>query len=147
MAVRLRLKIQPIVGTPAPASSIEAVATVNSGYEADAPEIIVPVRLAERLGLWPSLPEGACVQTYATAGGPARLYRVLQGASVGIQVPDRNLPVETADVVINPVIRQVLVSDTLGERLGIVVLKLRAGVWRLADEPSVERPSEIKQLW
>ena len=61
MAVRLRLKIS--VGD----RSVEAVALLNSGYEASTPQLLVPIGLARELGLWP--PEGAHEVVLDTAGG------------------------------------------------------------------------------
>jgi hypothetical protein len=53
MAVRVKLRIQPQTGTPEPRDPVVAVALVNSGYEAESPELIVPRGLAKKLGFWP----------------------------------------------------------------------------------------------
>jgi len=37
---------------------VVAAALANSGYEAEEPEVVVPVRVAERLSLYPELPRG-----------------------------------------------------------------------------------------
>ena len=72
MAVRLRLKIS--VGD----RSVEAVALLNSGYEASTPQLLVPIGLAKELGLWP--PEDA----HEVAQGPLKILdetvRALKGA-------------------------------------------------------------------
>jgi hypothetical protein len=47
MAVRLKLKIR-VSGYTA-----EEVALLNSGYEAPTPQLLVPISLAAKLGLWP----------------------------------------------------------------------------------------------
>jgi hypothetical protein len=47
MAVRVRLRI--LRGD----NVVETVALVNSGYEADSPQLMIPVHLAKVLGLWP----------------------------------------------------------------------------------------------
>jgi hypothetical protein len=47
MAVRVRLRITR--GD----SAIEAIALVNSGYEADPPQLMIPLTLAKTLGVWP----------------------------------------------------------------------------------------------
>jgi len=47
MAVRVRLRI--LRGDRV----VKAVALVNSGYEADSPQLMIPVSLAKVLGLWP----------------------------------------------------------------------------------------------
>ena len=48
MAVRVRLRITR------GGSAIEAIALVNSGYEADSPQLMIPLTLAKTLGAWPS---------------------------------------------------------------------------------------------
>ena len=45
----------------------ETVALVNSGFESDEPDVAIPVRVAERLGLWP--PGPAPTVTLETGGG------------------------------------------------------------------------------
>ena len=50
MAVRVRLRVSR------GGSGVEVVALVNSGYEADSPQLMVPVALAKVLGLWPPPP-------------------------------------------------------------------------------------------
>ena len=51
MAVRVRLRVE--VG----GRVREVVALVNSGYEADTPQLMIPARLARELGLWPPPPD------------------------------------------------------------------------------------------
>jgi len=41
-----------------------AVDLLNTGYESVVPEIIVPVAIAEQLGIWPRLPEKTVVESY-----------------------------------------------------------------------------------
>jgi predicted aspartyl protease len=40
-------------------TSLDLVALVDTGYETDVPELLVPVNVAESLGLWPKLPKRA----------------------------------------------------------------------------------------
>jgi len=44
------------------------MAFLNVGFESAGPEVVIPVVLAERLGLWPKLPEGTEVESYEIAG-------------------------------------------------------------------------------
>ena len=147
MAVRVKIRIQPLKGNTTAELPIEAVALVNSGYEAAGPELIVPAVLAERLGLWPSLPAGATTVEYKTAGGKTSVYRIKESARVTVVVAGRSCPEHTADIVIDPKYDQVLISDDLGERLGITILSLKQGVWRFSDESENERLSEPRQIW
>jgi hypothetical protein len=41
---------------------LETVALVNTGFETPSPQILLPVKAAERLGLWPNLPADALVE-------------------------------------------------------------------------------------
>ena len=52
MAVRVRLRIRARHG----GGEVETSALVNSGYEADSPQLLIPRPLAARLGLWPPPP-------------------------------------------------------------------------------------------
>ena len=51
---------------------IEVTALVNTGYEGDVPEVLIPIQFAERLGVWPSLPRETMVETYRSASGLMR---------------------------------------------------------------------------
>jgi len=76
MAVRVRVRIS--VGD----RSLETIALVNTGYEAETPQILVPIPAAEALGAWP--PQGAFESTYETAGGPLRTWVYPRGCRVKI---------------------------------------------------------------
>ena len=55
VAVRVRLRVRcRLTG-----ACVDVAALVNSGFEAFTPKLPVPAGLAEALGIWPSLPEGA----------------------------------------------------------------------------------------
>ncbi len=47
MACRIKVKLKR------DDMSIETSALINSGFETDAPDIVLPVELARKLGLWP----------------------------------------------------------------------------------------------
>lgn len=137
MAVRLRLKIA--VGS----RSIEAVALLNSGYEAPSPHLLIPLGMAGQLGLWP--PEGALQVEFDTAGGvlKAWLYpgmgrvKVLTGGGESREVE--------ADVVVSPLADEPLISDALAEELEIAVESFGRGLWRFRWEPKEKtRESEKK---
>jgi hypothetical protein len=76
MAVRVRVRIS--LGD----RSLETIALVNTGYEAETPQILVPIPAAEALGAWP--PQGAFESTYETAGGPLRTWVYPRGCRVKI---------------------------------------------------------------
>jgi len=134
MGVRVRVRVK--YGS----SSSDLVALVNTAYETDVPELLVPVSVAERLGLWPKLPEDTIVETYKTASGLMRVYRV-RGARASLLVGG----VEKGDVEIYLVISEhtdeALISDQLTSEFGIVIEDPAKGLWRLKGE-SLVRNSE-----
>ena len=60
MAVRVRLRIRK------GGREVTTSALVNTGFEADEPQLVVPLRLAEELQL---LSGGASIEDFSTAGG------------------------------------------------------------------------------
>lgn len=138
MEVRVRVKIKY------KGELLETVALVNTGFETPNPQILLPVKAAEKLGLWPDLPGDALVEIYDTAGGPTRVYRV-RGA-VTVEVAGREGRGVVADAVISHMEVEVLMSDRLTEELMIAIEKPSEGVWRFRDE-GVERRSERPEIW
>jgi len=67
LAVRIRLRLRRGGLTR------EVVALVSSGYDADTPQLLIPVGLARELGLWPPRPD-TLETTFETAGGPLRVW-------------------------------------------------------------------------
>ena len=47
MVVRVRLRISR------EDKGLDVIAVVNAGYEADTPQLMIPIGIAEELGLWP----------------------------------------------------------------------------------------------
>ncbi len=140
MAVRVKLRIRSRLG----GETVETSALVNSGYEADTPQLLVPRALAVRLNLWPPPPEAELVEV-GTAGGPVRNFIVRRAVDVWVVTSDRLVGPVVADAMISSVEQEVLISDLLGSELGIVILDLR-GKWRFRDENTV-RLSEPPQYW
>ena len=137
MGVRVRVRVESRRG-----SVIETSALVNTGFETPNPQILLPVKAAERLGLWPDLPRDAIPEIYDTAGGPTRVYRV-RGA-VKVRIAEGVEAV--ADAVISPIEVEVLISDKLADELMIAIERPGEGLWRLRGE-SVIRRSEKPEIW
>ena len=140
MAVRIRLRIKCIKTN----KEVVTSALVNSGFEAETPQLLIPRRLAIELGLWPP-PEEATLIEVGTAGGPVRNYLIPNAAEVYIETEDRKVGPVKCDIMISNLEYEVLISDILGSNLGIVILDLR-GKWRLSDEDKI-RESEAPQYW
>jgi hypothetical protein len=128
MAVRVRLRVE------AGGRVREVVALVNSGYEADTPQLMVPIGLARELGLWPPPPD-AREELFDTAGGPVRVWVVRGAAAVRAVAGDAESgPVET-DIVVSHFVDEPLISDVLAGKLGIAVEDFLEGLWRFRWEP------------
>lgn len=141
MAVRVRLRIAR--GDRA----VETSALVNSGYEAETPQLLVPVGLARELGLWP--PGAGCEETeYETAGGPLRVWVFPRACRVSVVVEDVRAPEAVADIVVSPLADEVLISDRMTSELRISLEDVGRGLWRFTWEPKERvRRSEPARYW
>jgi len=128
MAVRVRLRVE------GGGRVREVVALVNSGYEADTPQLMIPVRLARELGLWPPPPD-AREELFDTAGGPIRVWVVRRAAKVKVVTEDAESDPVEADLVISHLADEPLISDVLAGKLGIAVEDFLEGLWRFRWEP------------
>ncbi|RLG84456.1 MAG: hypothetical protein DRO39_07475 [Thermoprotei archaeon] len=140
MAIRVRLRIKSLYT----GKEVVTRALVNSGFEAETPQLLVPRPLAATLGLWPPPPEAQLVEV-GTAGGPVRNYLVPNAAEVTVETNDRRVGPVKCDIMISNLEQEVLISDKLGGELGIVILDLR-GKWRFFNEDEV-RETEPPQYW
>lgn len=132
MGVRVRVEIE--YG----GSRVTIIALVNTGFEGDVPEVLIPIDVAERLGIWPNLPENAVIETYRTASGLMRVYRV-QGAKVRLATEEvASEPVDSFIVVAEQT-DEALINDQMISAMGIVVEDPARGLWRLRDESRLRR--------
>ena len=118
----------------------ETTALANSGYESDKPEVHIPRRLAELLGLGPGRSE-----VYRVVGGEVNVWR-LGGVMVRVVTQDRKSRWVEAEAVLAEGEHEVLLSDSLIEELGIEILRPRRGLWRFAGEDTV-RESAPAEYW
>ena len=140
VAVRVKLRIKSLRS----GKEVITSALVNSGFEAETPQLLIPRRLAVELGFWPP-PEDAYLIEVGTAGGPVRNYLVPSAAEVSVKTEDREVGPVKCDIMISNLEYEVLISDRLGGELGIVILDLR-GKWRFSDEDRT-RETEPPQYW
>jgi hypothetical protein len=128
MAVRLRIRVR------VDGREEEAVALLNSGFEAPTPQLLVPIRLAERLGLWPPR-EDAVEAEVETAGGPLRVWYYPRKGYVKVVAGDAESKEVLADILVSPLADEPLISDMLAEELEIAVESFGRGLWRFRWEP------------
>jgi len=144
VAVRVRLRVKNNLS----GKVVEAVALLNSGFETLKPQLLIPVKLAEVLGLWPSLPESSYVKEYGTAGGITKTYVVPENLVVCVVTDGRCSPTAVSDSVISLLEEEALIGDKLAGKLGIMVFDFAEGIWKLKiDPPDKMRESEPPQYW
>jgi hypothetical protein len=136
LAVRLKLRISR------EGKSVEVIALLNSGYEADTPQLMIPVWLAKELKLWPPPPE-SLERVFDTAGGPLRVWVVRRAAKVKVVASGAESKEVLVDLVISQLADEPLISDLLAGELEIAVEDFARGLWRFRWEPKDSlRPSE-----
>jgi hypothetical protein len=127
LAVRLKLRIRTTEGR-----AVEAIALLNSGFEAPTPQLIVPIDVAKELGLWP--PEGAVEVELETVGGPVRAWFYPRRAFVKVVASDAESKEVLTDVIVAPTVNEPLISDMLADELEIAVEAFGRGLWRFRWE-------------
>ncbi len=143
MAVRVRLRLRSKTSQ----ETIETSALVNSGFEAESPQLLIPIPLARQLSLYPPPPTSSIIEV-GTAGGPVRVFLVREALQAWVVTGDREVGPKLVDVMISPTEEEVLISDVLAEEFGIVLLAIGSGKWRFIDDPLDKvRYSEKPQYW
>jgi hypothetical protein len=113
---------------------LETVALANSGYEAETPQLLIPVEAARLLSLWPPGPN-AIETTFDTAGGPLNVWIYPGAGRVEVEDEGSRSPEVVVDIVVSPLADEVLLSDALISELGIVLEDAKRGLWRFRWEP------------
>ena len=114
---------------------VELVALVNSGYETETPELLVPPRVAEELGLYPRLPRGSEVRDYVLADGSrTKLIRIRSAVEVRVITEDRISEPSECDIVIAEGAEEPLISDKLADALKVAIIAVGEGLWCFRDE-------------
>ncbi|RLF24993.1 MAG: hypothetical protein DRM97_02675 [Thermoprotei archaeon] len=112
---------------------IETIALLNSGFESDEPDIIVPTSIAEELDLWPPRPSSTIV--LETGGGETANPYYPDSAELELVLEDREPKKLRVNIIVNPYVDEVALSDYVISQLGIVLLDFKEGIWRLKDDP------------
>ena len=141
MAVRVRVRIR------SSEMESETSALVNTGFEAEQPEILLPARLAEMLGLYPPK-SGSLLQEYSVVGGTTTIIKSSERIHVQLLTEDREMSSVQAIPLISDREDEALISDSLASMLKISIEDAKEGLWRLMDEtPRKPRPSSEPQYW
>lgn len=138
MGVRVKLRIR---GEKA---SVVTAALVNSGFEAEEPELVIPEPLAERIGI-----VGSSIVQYRLAGSSGIMgLRADKPVDVELLLNDKAPVKVKAIVTIIPGEDEVIISDYLASKLGIAILNPYRGEWCLIGEAGQKiRKSEEPEFW
>lgn len=142
MVVRVRVQLSPSKGK----GVVETSAMVNTGFESTAPELVLPEKLARRLGI---LTRGKVkrVDYVGAAGKKLKLVYIPGALELKLLAGD----VERGPVAVSALVSEgeteVLLSDKLAEAVGIAIEAPGQGLWRLRDEPpeKVRRSSQPEE--
>lgn len=147
MVVRVRVRLDPLKGK-CTGSTYEVTCVANAGYETHGPELVMPARFAEMVGLMPGLPEGARSKIYRTTAGPIRVHFVEGCVEVTVLAENRVSEAVRCGVAISELEDEVLLSDKLISALGLVIEDAGEGLWRFRSEPTDRlRESPPPELW
>jgi hypothetical protein len=139
MAVRVKLLVSTEEGR------LTTAALVNSGFEADTPQLLLPMAAAREVGIRPPL--GGSEAIYDTAGGAARVWVYPGKARVRLLGEEGGLGDEVgADIVVSPIEDEVLISDQLAGSLRIMVEDFARGIWMIRGSRK-RRRSVQPQRW
>jgi len=143
MALRVRIRVRH----RASSKEVTTIALVNTGFETEVPQLLIPLKLAVELSLWPP-PQHSTIVELGTAGGPVRKYLTPKALEVEVVEEDRVVGPIVCDAIISHVEEEVLINDKLSEELKIVILAAGSGKWKFVDDPpGLVRHSYSPQLW
>ncbi len=117
-------------------------ALINSGYEAYEPEIHVPLALAKKLGFKLEELRG---EKYKVVGTEVTAY-ALGEIYARVVTEDKVTGWVKADAVTTPGEYEVIISDTLTEKLQIEIIKPKTGLWKFHGEEKT-RESVESRYW
>ena len=109
-------------------------ALLNTGFTTSELDVLLPKKLAERLGLWPP-PEDAYLETLDTPGGEVLSYVVPRSVEVAVLAGSERSKTITCNAIVSMLEKELLLSDSVIEELGIEILSPRTGIWRFRDKP------------
>jgi len=141
VAVRVRVKAKSSGG------ELETAALVNTEFETEQPEILLPARLAEILGLYPPK-SGSLLQEYSVVGGTTAVIKSPEKIHVQLLLEDEETTSVEAVTLISDREDEVLISDSLASELKISIEDAKERLWRLRDETLEKlRRSSKPQYW
>lgn len=141
MAVRVRVKMSPAGRSRR--ASVETVAVANSGFESASPEVLLPIRGAERLGLWPP-PRRARVERFESPAASFPMLLVARAVRVSLASHPRLAVIASA--VISERETEVVLNDHLVEALRLELIAPARGLYRIGPRGCL-RASDPPETW
>ena len=138
MAVRVRVSVTGVGG-----KSAQMTAVLNGGFETHGPSLLLPHRAAALVLERPDEGEPVIAEV---AGGEAAFRQPGENVEVRVVAGDRSGPVTECAVLVSMQDREVLLSDSGIDAVGVKVESFGRGLWRFGDE-SGSRPSEAPEYW
>lgn len=140
MTIRVGVRLRSASG-----AELRTFAIVNTAFESDVPELIIPERAAEELGLYPKLPAGTEVWDFKVVGGTAKGYRI--GGAVKVWAETEDKKTGPCDVVVSIIPREdeILLSDKLIDALEIEPVRPGEGLWRFRGETELRKSAPPKK--
>lgn len=139
MGVRVRVALSGRHGR-----RLVAVAMLTGGFETREPAVLLPGSAARQVL---SVPLSKAQQRqFEVAGGKAEFLVASEALFAQVVAPGRPRPRVRLTVVVAPREREVLLSDTAIDALGVKIESMGLGLWRFAGERRV-RPSDPIELW
>lgn len=142
MAVRVLLHLESQVSSQE--MQLDTVAVLNGGFESAEPCLLLPARAAARI--LTAGPSQAHQISAEVAGGETSFLLVDERVDGSVRTVDRQGPAVSFQVLISDRDREVLVSDSGIDALGIEVVRFGQGLWRFAGEGQ-SRASAAPRYW
>jgi hypothetical protein len=131
MVVRITMRLESTSGAKLTISAITSTA-----LESEIPELIIPEYVAEKLGLYPELPEETEIGDFEDIGGAikAKGYRIKGLVKAWVETEDRDVGPRDIVVTVVPGEEEALLSDRLIDEFELEILKPGEGLWRFRGE-------------
>jgi hypothetical protein len=138
MGVRVKIEIK------AGKNVIQSSAVLNTGFESDAPEVLIPFKIAEALGLHQ---KPKTQRLYQTADmSPITLFCVPRGTKIRVVAEGKKTRYAPCVSVISERQNEILLSDKVIETFKIEIINAKKGLWRFRGEKKI-RYSPVPQYW
>jgi hypothetical protein len=106
--------------------------------------VCIPLALARKINLWPSKKVES--EEASTAGGEVSIFRIPASAEIQLILDGKIKSKLQCNIIVNPYLDEVLLSDYVIDELSIVPISFRKGLWRhKTDLQNIIRESEQPQ--